>query len=119
MTNIGNRIKQIRIAKNLTQEQFSNSLNLKRNTIATYETGVKQPSERTINDICRIYNVNREWLETGKGEMFFENDKSFGEICSELGADDPKAREAILKYYDLNDSDKKLFWDFIERFVNM
>ena len=28
------------------------------------------PSERTIADICREFNVNKHWLETGEGEMF-------------------------------------------------
>ena len=28
------------------------------------------PSDRTIMDICRLYDVNEEWLREGKGEMF-------------------------------------------------
>ena len=30
----------------------------------------RTPSERTIADICREFNVNKHWLETGEGEMF-------------------------------------------------
>lgn len=30
------------------------------------------PSDRTIMDICREYNVNERWLRTGEGEMFNE-----------------------------------------------
>ena len=53
----------------MTQEEFSSRLNLSRNFIAQIETGVKVPSERTIKDICKEFNVNEEWLRTGNGEM--------------------------------------------------
>ena len=33
------------------------------------------PSDRTISDICRIFGVNRVWLETGVGEPFQPKDK--------------------------------------------
>lgn len=34
------------------------------------EKGTRTPSERTISDICRIFNANETWVRTGKGEMF-------------------------------------------------
>lgn len=73
------RLKQIRAAvgaqekangKPLTQQEFADRLGLKYNTIATYETGRQEPSDRTIADICRVYDVNEIWLRTGVGEMF-------------------------------------------------
>lgn len=30
----------------------------------------RTPSERTLSDICREFNVNMHWLKTGEGEMF-------------------------------------------------
>ena len=56
--------------KKMTQEEFANKLNLSRNFIIQIETGTRNPSDRTIVDICREFNVNEEWLRTGKGEMF-------------------------------------------------
>lgn len=35
----------------------------------------RTPSDRTLADICREFNVNRHWLETGEGEMFNNLDK--------------------------------------------
>lgn len=64
------RIKELRKALKLTQQEFADRLSLKRNTIATYEMGKAAPSDRTINDICEKYNVNREWIKSGNGEMF-------------------------------------------------
>lgn len=56
----------------MTQDDFSSRIGLSRNFIAQVETGAKTPSDRTINDICREFNVNEEWLRTGEGEMFIE-----------------------------------------------
>lgn len=42
---------------------------MKRNTIASYEVGLLKPSDRTIADICRIFDINETWLRTGEGQM--------------------------------------------------
>lgn len=64
------RIKQVRKSAGITQQELADSLGLKQNTIAMYEIGRIVPSDRTIADICRIYNVNEVWLRTGEGDMF-------------------------------------------------
>lgn len=64
------RIKALRKFLNMTQEEFSKQIGLSRNFIAQVEIGTKVPSDRTITDICREYNVNEDWLRTGNGEMF-------------------------------------------------
>lgn len=64
------RIKAIRKALNLTQQEFADRLNIKRNTIANYEIGRNKPIDAVISLICREFNVNETWLRTGAGEMF-------------------------------------------------
>lgn len=70
------RIKEIRLAQGLTQEQFADKLGLSRNFITQLENGTKQPSERTLSDICRIYSINEKWLRSGEGEMRLELTKN-------------------------------------------
>lgn len=70
MIYIKERIKALRKALDLTQEEFAVRLNLSANYIYFLEKGEREPSPRTITDICRIYGVSRIWLETGEGEMF-------------------------------------------------
>lgn len=65
-----NRIIEIRKDKKLNQEEFANKLNLSRNFINQIESGKKNPSDRTIIDICKEFKVNEEWLRTGEGEMY-------------------------------------------------
>ena len=65
---IGERIKKIRKAKGLTQQKFADALDLKQNTIATYEMNKTVPSERTLSDICEKFGVDPVWLRTGAGD---------------------------------------------------
>ena len=82
---IGDRIKEVRLALNKTQQSFGDAIGIKRNTVATYEMNRSQPSDRTIADICREFNVNEKWLRTGEGEMF--NHKTRNESLTEFFSD--------------------------------
>lgn len=64
------RIKEIRQAVGLTQAKLAEALGLSRVFIAQVETGKEKFSDRTIRDICHIYNVSEAWLRTGEGEPF-------------------------------------------------
>lgn len=64
------RIKKIRKSLDLTQQEFAGRIGIKRNTIANYETGRNDPVDSVVSLICREFNVNENWLRTGKGEMF-------------------------------------------------
>lgn len=66
------RIQKVRKARGLTQEDFGKAIGLTKNFISLVETGGRIPSDRTISDICREFNVNEQWLRTGEGEMFRE-----------------------------------------------
>lgn len=64
------RIRKLRRALDLTQREFAERIGMKSNTIATYEMGRAFPSDPTINNICKEFDVNEAWLRTGEGEMF-------------------------------------------------
>ena len=67
---IKDRTKQLRIAKNLTQQEFADKLKVSRSNIASYETGKNELSGAVISLICRTFSVSETWLRTGEGEMF-------------------------------------------------
>lgn len=69
---MGERIKQIRLAAGLTQQQFAERIGLSRNFIAVIETSGRKPSDRTVSDICREFGVSLAWLENGVGEMYVQ-----------------------------------------------
>lgn len=70
------RIRDIR--KNhlkLSQREFASRLGMSENYIWMIEKGDRVPPDRTIADICRIFGVDRIWLETGVGEPFTPRSK--------------------------------------------
>ena len=69
---MGERIKELRTVLGLTQQQLADSLGIKRNTIAKYETGRGDPIDAVVSLICKTYNVNEKWLRTGEGPMFLD-----------------------------------------------
>lgn len=69
------RLKKLRKALDLTQQEFATRVGSKRNTIAKYETNTNLPSAAVISLICREFNVNEEWLRTGYGDMFLPVDR--------------------------------------------
>lgn len=69
------RIKMIRNAKQLTQDEFGKKIGSARNTIANYENGNRIPSNAVITSMCREFDVNEKWLRTGEGEMFLPRER--------------------------------------------
>lgn len=67
---MNDRLKKLRKALDLTQQEFADRIGSKRNTVATYEIGRNEPSSAVISLICREFDVNESWLRTGEGEMF-------------------------------------------------
>ena len=117
------RIIQIRnsVGKNgkkMTQEEFAQSLNLSRNFINQIESGAKNPSERTILDICREFNVNEEWLRTGEGEMFLPIDREteLAKLTVDLLTEESDSFKSrfISMLAKMNDDE----WKLLENMVN-
>lgn len=67
---INNRMKLLRNELGLNQDTFGNKINLTKFAISNYENGRTGIPDRVINDICREFGVNEEWIRDGTGEMF-------------------------------------------------
>ena len=93
------RIKEIRKALGLTQEEFAARIGVKRGAIANYEIGRNEPVDAVISLICREYSVSETGRRPGSGEMFTYAEKNdrLAEIVARLGR--PKA-EATLRIVD-------------------
>ena len=97
---------------------FARAINITPAFAAQLYTGQREPSERTIADICRVFGVSKLWLDTGEGEMYVKRD-----LNQEIGM----MVTALMK--DADESFRKRFiaallqvppdgWDAIEEFVN-
>jgi repressor LexA len=66
---VGPRIKEIRLAKGLTQKAFADSLGIVQGFLSSLERGKKVPSDTLLIALCHLYEINPEWLQNGAGKM--------------------------------------------------
>ena len=110
-----NRIKKVRSYYKMNQSQFGDKLGLTQGAITSYETGARVPSGAVIMSICREFNVNREWLETGEGKMLVETtSRTLDRIRERYGASD--IFRAMLDVYATMTSAQQ---DAFEEYINM
>lgn len=91
MEGLAERISTIINHFGMKKTAFAERLNVSQAFISQLCAGLKQPSDRTISDICREFDVNEEWLRTGAGEMFkpkSRNEELF-EFATKVAEGDP------------------------------
>ena len=64
------RILALRKALHMKQREFAALMGMKGTALSMIEVGDNSLTEKNIRFICMTFNVNEEWLRTGKGEMF-------------------------------------------------
>ena len=111
------RLKQLRKVLGLNQKAFGEPLNISRSTVGNYELGERILTDRTISDICRVYNVNEEWLRNGNGEMFAIGkslDAELSALVAELiSSNDDWVKNCIVKFLKLSPQSKEILRSFI------
>lgn len=120
MITIKDRIKQVRQNAGLTQSQFAERLNISRNYIGLIEIGDRIPSDRTIADICREFNVSEVWLRTGEGEMFVDlgEDAELTQVLAEIQvSDDDTIKDVLVAYWELEEKEKAAIRKLIDGIV--
>lgn len=95
-----NRLKELRKRLGLKQREVAERLDVNVSAVGHWEAGSQKIPNYRLDQICTKYNVRREWLEYGEGEMF------------EPEKDDFEARfvETMLRQYFLMDTDTKKKW---------
>lgn len=62
MVNMGNKLKNLRIQKKLTQKQVADRIGLAISAISSYEAGTRYPSYEVLVKLSRIYHVSTDYL---------------------------------------------------------
>lgn len=77
------------------------------------------PSDRTINDICREFNISEHWLRTGEGEMFVQmsRDEEIAAFMGDVlaGEEDNFRRRFIAMLSKLNEDQ----WEVLEQMIDI
>lgn len=111
------RIKELRERLGMSQTEFAESLNLKRNSISLIEVGKRNPSDRTILDICNKFDVSENWLRSGTGEVFLETPSSTMEQLRREFNLDEFDFNLVYEYLKLGGEQRKAVRDFFYRVI--
>ena len=85
---IGKKIKELRVAKGLTQEELADRSELSKGFISQLERDLTSPSIATLMDIlqCLGTTVSEFFQEEPEDQIVFRNEDYFEKIDSELGS---------------------------------
>ena len=87
----GKRLRQSRIAKNMTQRQLADLIGVKHNSISDWENDKNKPDPDTIELLCGVLDISPNYLLNATEEAF-----------------SPFEKEIIKKYRKLDDHGKQL-----------
>ena len=117
MGTINDRIAYIIKDKGYTKTKFAEALHISQPFVSAICSGDKQPSDRTIADICREFNVSEVWLREGTGDMYVTRTMNqelaimVNELMSE--ADDSFRKRFVSALLDLPPQ----LWPELEKFI--
>lgn len=115
MQEIAERITKVIKDKAKTKTEFAEKLNISQSFVSRLASGEKEPSDRTIADICREFDVNEDWLRTGQGDPYIQLSRDeelaqfFGEV---MKGEDPDFRRRILSVMSRLTTDE---WALLEQ----
>lgn len=92
------RIKELRKNLGLSQKAFGEKLGVSRSSINNIDSKAVPLKPLFIDHLCDVFNVNKEWLENGNGEMFLASSENIVEkLIREYKLDDMDG--AIIRSY--------------------
>ena len=113
METINDRIAWCIKDAGIKKAEFARRLNLSQAFISELCSGKNNPSDRTIADICREFNISELWLRTGEGEPHIQRDEDeeFLEVMDEL------IKRIIKAYWFMEDNEKAAIRKLIDGFT--
>lgn len=62
LDNLGKKLKEVRLEKELSQEEVASKLFVSRQAVSRWETGKSIPDYPTLVSICELYNISLDNL---------------------------------------------------------
>lgn len=113
---INGRLREIRKFYKLTSEIFGSRLGVGKAAISKIENGKCGLTEQMKRTVCREFNVNYDWLESGEGEMLSNLPRSILEdVCTAYNCDDTD-RKLIEAYLECDPDIRAAIKQYIKRF---
>lgn len=117
MEKFSERITALLEALKIKKTAFADKINVSQAFVSQMCAGIKQPSDRTIADICREFHVNETWLRTGEGDMFLQRTRNeelsafFGDVLD----GEPDFRQRLFLVMSRMTTSE---WELLEQMAN-
>lgn len=116
----GDRVKKIRKVLGLTLEKFGEKIGMKKNSISQIENGKNALTEQVTRAICREYNVNYQWITTGKGEMFNDSNHDVIKMIDQIMSGENEFHKDLFKVIaQLDTSELLVLENIMDKVVNV
>ncbi|MDU2282267.1 helix-turn-helix domain-containing protein [Clostridium sp.] len=110
---LGNRLKDLRYQKEITQEELGKVLNKTKNNISQYETGKRQPDNETLIKISEYFQVSLDYL-LGKTDIKnFTSDDELKKLImqSNINDTDNDIRNSLMSMKEKLSNSNEIFVD--------
>ena len=111
------RIKTLRQTLGMSQTDFGRKIGVTRSVLSNLDLGITTLQDPLLSLVCSVFNVRREWLETGSGEMFEQPDTEapFYNAVGSISNDDQDSfrKRFVVALAELDDAEL----DAMERFI--
>jgi transcriptional regulator with XRE-family HTH domain len=109
MESLGERLKELRREKKLTQEQLAKALDKIQQTIYKYEKNTLELSVNEIKELKQKYpDLNTEWLITGNGDMLIKGDSNIVGDNNSITINKDNSKTILQREVEILEAFKKL-----------
>lgn len=107
---LGVRLRQLRKARKLTQEDVAHQIGVARTTYAMYEQNSREPDNETLQKLADFFQVSVDYLlgrtdEPSPSQGFVQDYSPFLKAIKEkypgVNIDDPEVQRKLMKAIDL------------------
>lgn len=109
------RLKELRKALKLSQEEFGRRLGVSNTAISKLENGENNVTEQMAKLVSAEFNVRLVWINEGVGDMFKEDDDSVVALVDRVLAGENEFTRALFRAFAKFDTKD---WQDLERLLD-
>lgn len=117
---LGARLRDVRLAIKVTQKEMAERVGLTVSTLSDLERGkIKRLSERNAILLRKEFGINPNWLRTGFGPMFTEDDRGLDKLAADAALTELEVEVLSLYMRLAPDVRQKLLADLVASISKM
>lgn len=112
---LGDRLKDLRINKNLTQDELGKMLNVTKVSVCCYEKGKRTPSLDTLSDLSDVFGVSVDYFLGNDVSVIKEDSPEYSYYFANEEINFIKELRLNRKLYELALKDSKRFIELMNK----